>query len=215
MKKNDIEKILNSEFKNRIVTLDFKKKGDKYLLIEKDVYKYVRITTYDYYDVFPSQFAYGIGFLSIQKLLRTIIGGMYKNPENDFIPVLGIGQAELYESGDYDVLEYEIRKEEDILVMVNEVMNYLEKDALPYFESINTIEKIEPVVNASDNPRKGVTGLILAKLVGNPNYPQLKEKYRYLLKDWTEDEKEKLETAIRFLDNHTQEELQVIAIAKG
>ena len=72
--------------------------------------------------------------------------------------------------------------------------------------SISTIEKMEPVVNAGSNPRLGVTGLILAKLVDNPHYSLLKEKYRKLVKGWIDTESE-LERAISFLDNCTTAEL--------
>jgi len=59
----------------------------------------------------------------------------------------------------------------------------------------------------------GVKGLILAKMSDNPNYEELKQKYRQLFIDrqWAiQEDIDNLEKVILFLDNHSKEELEKI-----
>ena len=143
--------------------------------------------------------------------MRTTIGGRFTNPQNEYFPIIGIGQSELFESKNYPILEYDIYTEEDALKMVDEVMNYFENEALPFLESLSNLETIEKVINNEPIPQKGIFGLILAKLTGNENYEPLKSKYRDLLKEWSDWDKQELEKVISFLDKHTKEELEEIA----
>ena len=129
IKKKTGRKILETGFKDYLRNLEFKKVRYKYVARSNDVYNYFSFSVFDYYHVFPSQFYYGMGFFSVKRLLQKIVGGAYHNPENDFPPIIGIGQADLFESGDYHTVEYEITNEKEAMVMVAEVMNYLEKDA--------------------------------------------------------------------------------------
>ena len=88
-------------------------------------------------------------------------------------------------------------------------MDYFLNTLIPYFNEYTTLEKLEKKINAPGNlPNNNQLatvlkyGLILAKVVKNPNYEILKQKYRELLKEWSDWDKQELEKVISYLDSH-------------
>ena len=151
---------------------------------------------------FPTTFYYTLGNIAVGNILNQITLLNERDAQ-----IIGIGQADLFEAKKYPILKYDIYTEEDVNKMVSEVSVYFIEEALPYLESVSSIEKLEEITNTELNPWKKSIGLILAKLVNNPEYENLKSKYRELLKDWSDWDKQELEKVIDFLDSHSQEEL--------
>src|SRR5690606_15628566 len=130
------------------------------------------------------------------------------------ITVLNMNQGDLYDQGKYYIPEYRLEIENDVYRMIDELIHYLKNEALPYLESINNIEALDKIINENPTePTAGVKGLILAKMSDNPNYEELKKKYRQLFIDrqWAiQEDIDNLEKVILFLDNHSKEELEKI-----
>lgn len=202
MKKSEVSKFLSKGFGENYKSLGFKKWKYGY---KKDsgMFSYTfGFSSSDMDNSFPSDFYYRLGSFSVGNILNCITPLIEKD-----VQIIGIGQADLFEAKKFPVLKYDIYTEEDINKMVNEVSKYFIHEALPYLESISNIEKLEQITNKELNPWKKSIGLILAKLVNNPDYENLKNKYRELLKDWNDWDKQELEKVIAFLDSHSQEEL--------
>jgi hypothetical protein len=202
MKKSEVKKSLKKKFKNRLTDYGFKPLKHS---LQKDYNGFFIDFMFSMVDIgngFSSQFGIHCGFT----LLDNIYNAAFKTQKRN-LNIYAIHQGELYESQKYPILEYDLYTEEDVNIMVNQVMVYLENEALPYFEGINTLEKIEPIINKDPKPRQAVISLILAKLVDNPNYLELKKNYMNLLKNWPQYEKNQLETIVQYLDKYTREEI--------
>ena len=125
---------------------------------------------------------------------------------------------ELFEEGIYPYKNYDIYTLEEADEAINQSLDFFITRLIPKYDFYSSYKEIEIKINIQDtlvNDRflssKMKYGLILAKLVCNPNYEALKSKYRELLKDWSDWDKQELEKVIAFLDSHTQEELKQIA----
>ncbi len=202
MKNSEVSKLLSKGFGEMYKPLEFKKWKYGY---KKEVgnFSYTfGFASSNMDNSFPSTFYYRLGSYTIGRILNRI------TPITELdTQIIGIGQADLFEVKKFHVLKYDIYSEEDVYKMVSEVSKYFIEQALPYLESVSSIEKLEQITNSELNPWKKSIGLILAKLVNNPNYESLKIKYRELLKDWSDWDKQELEKVISFLDEHNQEEL--------
>ena len=206
MKISEVSKLLTKGFGEIYKPLEFKKWKYGY---KKDVGKFsytFGFASSNMDNSFPSTFYYRLGSHAIGNILNRII----PLTERD-IQIIGIGQADLFEAKKFPILKYDIYTVEDVNKMVSEVSTYFISEVLPYLESIASIEELERITNAELNPWKKSTGLILAKLVKNTEYEDLKNKYRELLKNWSDWDKQELEKVIDFLDSHSQEELQKIS----
>lgn len=212
MKAGEVNKLLHSGFKTMLNKLGFKKWKFRYVKETSNGTFYDFAFSYACYDTcFPTTFYCGIGLHKVNEILKKIMPENFVSPEQEYPIILSLGQAGLFESKQFPVSKYNIYSEDDINKMVSEVSAYFINVALPYLESISSMDKLEQIINTELNPNKSSKGLILAKLVNNPNYENLKSQYRALLKDWSETSKRELEKVISFLDNHSHEELLKIA----
>ena len=157
---------------------------------------------YDSDNSFPTQFGIRCGLKTIDKVYNVIM-----EESSEYLNLHSVSQAGLYEEKKYPKLEYDLHNESDIKLMVKEVTEYLKKEALPFFENLNSIKNLEKYRNDNLIPQQAKTGIILARLAGNLNYEKLKEQYRLLLKEWPEHEKKELEKVINYLDNSSNEKL--------
>lgn len=209
MKIKDLKKILDLEYKEKMKSIGFVKKNDRFVQsTSKYLYEFGYVI-FDYGNVYVSQFSFSLKSISYSRILSVIYG-------KELSPfVFYIRQGSLYEKDEYPVDNYFINTETEILKMVIEVVDYFENKALPYLLSISNIESIDKKINTEPiEPTEGVKGLIIARLNENPNYEKLKQTYRQLFtdRDWAIGEDiENLEKTIVFLDNHSKEELEEIA----
>jgi len=212
MKKAEVTKLLNSGFKKMLDENNFKKRKYGYIKKSSDgIYYEFGFSTKSYDICFPTTFYYGIGLNSVKEILKLILPEYFEMPENEYPTIFSMGQKKLYTYNNYPLSQYEIYTEADVLETVNEISEYFINTGLPYLKSISSINKLEQITNAELNPGKKNSGLILAKLVNNPEYETLKNKYREILKEWPDWDKQELEKVIMFLDSHSQEALLKIA----
>ena len=209
MKKRDLEKLLNSGFSEKFKPFGFKKAKYEFLKINGD-YSYDFIfSSVDRDNSFPTTFSYMLGCKSVTNLLRKVIHTRY-----EFYPIKGTGIADLFEDKKYPVKDYDIYTEDDAKKMVAEVSAYFINDALPYLESISNLHALEALTNSNPHPLKFRSGLVLAKLVANPQYDSVVEQYReaFIRTGWVvEWDKTDFEKIVAFLDAHSLDELQVMA----
>ena len=208
MKKVEVTKLLNSGFKKKLDKTHFKKWKFGYIKEMSDGFFYEFAFSSASYDTcFPTTFYCGIGLQNVKIILSKIFPEYAVVPENAYPIVFSLHQKSLFEANKFPIFKYDIYTEEDVNEMVNEVSAFFISEALPYLESISSISQLEQITNTELNPWKKSIGLILAKLVNNPEYENLKSKYRELLKDWSDWNKQELEKVIVFLDSYSQEEL--------
>lgn len=205
MKKSEANKLLDKNFKERLKFYEFKKKGFRYVREYKGFIFDFGFALVDSDNSFPSKFSYALYCLIINEILSKIF-----NKHKELI-LFSTGQYRLYEENKYPVLEYDIYTEEDALKMVDEVMCYMEKEALPFLESISDLKVIEKLINEKPVPEKAHVGIVLAKLMGNPEYENIKLVYKELIKDWAGDYNPDYDKIVSFLDSHSHEELIQIA----
>lgn len=206
MKISEVSKLLFKGFGEMYKPLEFKKWKYGY---KKEIgnFSYTfGFSSSNMDNSFPSTFYFRLGSYAVGNILNQITPLNEKDTQ-----IVGIGQADLFEAKKFYILKYDIYNEEDINKMVSEVSKYFIEQALPYLESVSSIEKLEQITNEELNPWKKSIGLILAKLVNNPEYENLKQKYRELLKDWSDWDRKELEKVISFLDSQSHEELLKIA----
>lgn len=207
MKKSEVRKILEDQFKKRLKEYGFNNKGYTFLKKISDTTFFINFlfSLIDSDNSYPSQF----GFCLINQRINNIFSEIFRR--NNDIWLLSTNQSRLYEENKYPDLEYDIYTEEDALKMVDEVMCYMEKEALPFLESISDLKVIEKLINEKPVPEKAHVGIVLAKLMGNPEYENLKLVYKELIKDWAGDYNPDYDKIVSFLDSHSHEELIQIA----
>jgi hypothetical protein len=210
MKKSEIRQYLESNF--RVVLEGLKKRKYRFYKDFGELYFAFGLGIIDSDNSFPSTFNYGIGNLNYSNLLNFMIDNLDLNFQKDkYMTVFGSGQIRLFDEGKYPVLEYDICTEADAQKMVNEVSNYILTNVLPEWEANPTLEFLERKVNQKLSDSSNFFGLILAKLVRNPNYKIIKNHYENISREWSDGDKKNLEKIISFLDSHSHEELLKIS----
>ena len=217
MKLGELTKHINEVLKTELIPLGFKKDGYGYTLNEKGFTKKIMFSSVNRDNSFPTAFAIWLGFLGIDKILLTATDNEAELRKTKNGGQIFIRQEELFEQGKYPINAYDIYTLEEANQAMQESLYYFLNSVIPEYSELN-IQDLESKINLNDvftNDRflsnKLKYGLILAKLVNNPEYENLKMKYRKLLNDWSEWDKQELEKVIEFLDNHNQEELLKIS----
>jgi hypothetical protein len=214
MKKTEVNKYLNNGFKQSLGN-QFKKNNYSLIKIINDFYFMFGWGIVDLGNFFPCTFSYGIGNLKYNNLYNYLINELNINQQsNKYLYAKSTGQLKLFDEGKYPILEYAIRTETDAQKMVDDVSDYILNKVLPEWEANPTIEYLEKKVNEKLRNVLNFSGLILAKMVENPDYDKIKQHFLCVSTDWAEWDKEDLKKVIEFLDNHTKEELNTIAEGK-
>lgn len=211
MKQSEVRKALETGFK---VKFGNTLKKHKYVLIKHfgEIYFDFGVGIVDYDNSFPSTFYFGFGNKIYSNLFNKMINQFGLNIQgNKFFIAIGTGQLRLFKEGKYPILEYDICTQADAQKMVDEVSTYILNEVLPEWEANPTLEYLEKKVNEKLTDVPSFSGLILAKLVGNPKYESIKQHFTNVSQDWGDWDKKDLEKVIEFLDNHNREELLQIA----
>ncbi|AUS06130.1 hypothetical protein [Pseudotamlana carrageenivorans] len=211
MNKKKLEKIKSIVLDSRLSKIGFKRWKYRYLNKKDDFYYSFMFTIYDYNDIFPSNFSYGIGNKTVTKICRLLFPEEYNIPENKYALTMAFHQIQLFEEGRYPNLEYKITNENELYDSLNETIKYFETTGFPELIAISNLKQLDKLINENpENPLSGYHGLILAKLVNNPDYQNLISVYRNLFKkkNWqNEEDIKKLETVISFLNDYSSTEL--------
>jgi hypothetical protein len=214
MKKAELNKYLEKGFKEKLIS-DYKKKKYRYVKEYSQFYFTFMYSSVNLDEWYPTTFSFGIGSIKLKKILEQIFPKKYIDfPENQFRPHLIYSQISLFDKGKYPILEYDIKSEVDAQKMVDEVSDYILNKVLLEWEANPTLEYLEKKVNEKLVDVPNFSGLILAKLVNNPNYEIIKAHFIEVSKDWAEWDKEDLQKVILFLDSKSQEELLEISEMK-
>lgn len=218
MKISELTKYINESAKNKLSSLGFKKDGYGFTLNENGFTKKIIFSSVDRDNSFPTSYAVWFGLLVVDKILYKATGNADEFKKVKHGGQIFIRQVELFEQGKYPIKDYDIYTFEQADQAVNQSLNYFLNTIIPEYDEFKNIQHLEKKINLKDvftNDRflssRVKYGLILAKLVNNPEYENLKNKYRELLKDWSDWDKQELEKVISFLDSHSQEELQKIS----
>ena len=98
-------------------------------------------------------------------------------------PTIGIALENFYNDG--NGYQLTLASDIDILPCYHRLLYLFNKVAIPFFEKYSSIEELDKEVNIAhrksifSGPKyEGNLGIILAKLVNNPHYSKLEEKYR-------------------------------------
>ncbi len=218
MKAAELKKYLHEAVKAKLNLLGFKKHDSWYY---KNINNYtyaIIISSLNYDNSFPTSFAATFGFVSIDKILYKSTGREKEFTNCKIGGQLFITQAELFENNKYPCKDYDIYTFEQAYDAINQMLDYFLTELMPNMNEFANILKLEEQINAKQqftNDRFLATklkyGLILAKLVNNPKYETLKNRYREILKEWPDWDKQELEKVIMFLDSHSQAALKLIA----
>ncbi|CAM3089278.1 hypothetical protein [Flavobacterium frigoris] len=218
MKISELTKHINEAVKQRLSPLGFKKDGYGFTLNENGFTKKIIFSSIDRDNSFPTSFSVWFGFLGVDRVLFRATGNEVDLKKIKHGGQVFIRQVELFEQGTYPFKDYDIYTFEQADDAVSESLNYFIDFIIPDMNKFKSVLKLEEQINLKGqfiNDRflstKVKYGLILAKLVNNPNYEFLKNKYRELLNDWSDWDKQELEKVIDFIDTHSQEELLKIA----
>lgn len=207
MKKSELKKQLSAGFKAKLSPLGFKKSKYGFVKIDGDYSYSFIISSVDRYDFFPTNFAYSLRCSSIGKILKNIID--LHEDSYPYYPVMSQGQADLYEMKRYPLFPHKFCTESDAAEVIEQVSSYFIGTALPYMESISSLEALEKLTNQQPHPYSIRTGPLLGKLVNNASYLAIVQEYRESLKNWkAEWDKKDFEAIVTFLDAHSVEELQ-------
>lgn len=209
MKKVEVNKYLMQQFREAFRLKKFKK--HKYGLIcnlnSLNFYFGYSLAHYDL--LFFSGFSYSISASKIDNIYSIIEG-----QKETMVNLFSNSQIRLFDEGKYPVLEYDIKNEEDAQKMVEEVSAYILNEVLPEWEASPTLEYLEQKVNEKLSDIPNFSGLILAKLVNISRYEEVKKHFIDISQGWGETDKKDLKQIIAFLDNHSTEELKLIAEGK-
>jgi len=210
MKKSDVKKLLDREFKLRLGK-GVKKAKYNWIKPFGDLYIRFGYGIVDSDNSFPSSFYYSIGSLLFSNTMNHIIKSKKLNIQEDkYIAAIGTGQITLFDEGRYPVLEYDIYTEQDAQKMVDEVSDYILNTILPPWEANPTVEYLEKQVNSEVKDSPNFSGLILSKIVDGSDYELIKNTLVNYSNDWSEFDKNDLIQVIEFLDNHSSEELRLL-----
>ena len=183
MKKADLNKYLEKNFKLALGA-GYKKK--KYSLQKElgEIFFSIGFGIVNSDNSFPSTFSYCIGSLNYNRIYTKIW------EESEPFGCMCTGQLRLFDEGKYPILEYDIYTEADAQKMVDEVSSYILNTVLPEWEANPTLEYLEKKVNEKLTDSRNFSGLILAKLVCNPNYQTIKQHYENISQTWPDWDKE-------------------------
>lgn len=207
MKLTDLKKILFSTYGESLKPLGFKKEKYGFRKNEGNFSYFFNFSSIDRDNSYPTEFSYSLSVKSLARILSNVI---YFNGE--YYQVTGGSQVNLFEMKKYPIKDYDIYTESDALSMAKEVLTYFINETLPYLKSISSLETLETLVNKAPHPLSFRSGLVLAKLVDNPQYDSLVEQYRESFKGWVvEWDKTDFEKIVAFLDCHSLDELHAMA----
>ncbi len=217
MKITEVKKELLTKVLGSFKTLGFSKRGSLITKTYAGYQIYLAFSVVDNDNSFPTTFHFGISSLTLNNLLVRVF------PEkgyvmNQYAGAYGQKQAMLFDKKEYSILEYDIRSDADIDLMVNDLLVYFNKKVIIKLEQLQNLNRLSIIVNSQETikesmhqPTTAINGLILCKISGVPNYDIIKNNYINLSKEWSEWDRNDLEKTIRFLDNHSQKELKEIA----
>jgi hypothetical protein len=208
MKKNEVNNYLNKGFIQKTKAKGLKKNKYRFVCdlgVIKFEFGYSLVNSVAFF----SQFGFHFYSPKIDRIYSLIYG-----EQKSMMNLYANSQARLFDTGEYPILEYTIKTEADAQEMVDEVSNYILNVVLPEWEANPTIEYLEKKANEKLPDVPNYAGLILAKMVRNPDYEKIKQHFLNISVDWNEWNKESLQKVIDFLENHTVEELNVIANEK-
>lgn len=218
MKASELKKYIHELIKDRLLPLGFRKHDSWYYKNEIGFTTSIIISSLNYDNSFPTSFSIAYGFVGVDKILLMATSSVNEANKCKIGGQIFIRQQELFEKGKYRIKDYDIYTFEQANEAVKESLEYLLDTIIEENKQYNSNENIERKINGKGNfdndrflPNNLKYGLILAKLVKNPEYEDLKNKYRELLKNWSDWDKQELEKVINFIDSHSQEELQKIS----
>jgi hypothetical protein len=213
MKLVEARKYLHKSFKESFLK-DYKNIKYGYVKYFNELYFKFGISLVNSDKSFPSIFGFSIGSVKVKLILEIVLPKKFRDIQENRYPVcMNYNQIRLFDEGKYPVLEYNIYNEIDAQKMVNEVSEYLLKEVVPEWEANPTNEYLEKKVNEKLSDSPNFSGLILAKLVNNPDFVRIKQHYLFVSQNWAEWDKRDLIKVIEFLENHDTNEL--LAIANG
>jgi len=217
MKISEVKKELLSKALISFKLLGFSKKGS--LIVKSSQYFeiYLAFGVVDNDNSFPTTFHFGISSIVLNNLLFKIFPEKgYK--KNQFSGVYGQKQTLLFDKKEYPILEYDIKNTSDIDKMIADILDYFQRKIIKKLERLQNVQELSILLNSQEVIAESmhltttaINALIFCKLSDNINYNLVKSKYRELLKDWSDWDKQELEKVISFLDNHSQEELLKIS----
>jgi len=201
-KKEVLRNVLNL-LSNELSSFDFKLilKEQGFIRKEKSFIYLFFILIYDRTNIDTGEKGFkiepfaNISILDIENFYKNVTLNNYLKTEWDFI-TLGNSIAELKANPDgihkkwNESLDLFIFYEKDIQIVSNELIKQFKNFALPYFNTNNTVKRVDQLFN--EHPRRYsvhmsndlfrfIKGLIAAKLVENPNFSQLLNIYSDLL----------------------------------
>ncbi|SOE20420.1 hypothetical protein SAMN06298216_0913 [Spirosomataceae bacterium TFI 002] len=151
--------------------------------------------------------------------IQNIEGEIFE--EKGIYDTLSTGMATYFNEINY---RYKIKSQEDIIEWGKIVRKFYEEYAVPFFEKYNSLDAIDKLLN--DHPTEKVIylddlgwriikGLIVAKLINNPKYNELRVYYKSEVESKFQGYfmYEKCMKTIDFLETHSQEELIKISEA--
>ncbi len=169
----------------------YKKKSNEYQCIEGDFIFSFCIDQLRWSDHYSIDVRLEISQKNVEDILQKIIG------KQRFRMTMGnnIGQIKLSPDGRKYIaggLQFILLFEEDIAAAIETLFNYYTTIAKPYFKKYNTLEAIDDIINNEPfeylPPHYGaglwnrcMKGLIVAKLINNPNYDKLVTIYNDLI----------------------------------
>lgn len=207
MKLTDLKKLLFSTYGESLKPLGFKKEKYGFRKNDGNFSYFFNFSSIDRGNSYPTEFSYSLSVKSLARILSNVISF-----NGEYYQVTGGSQVNLFEVKKYPIKDYDIYTENDALSMAEEVLTYFINETLPYLKSISSLEALDALINKAPHPLSFRSGLVLAKLVGNPQYDSLVEQYRESFKGWVvEWDKTDFEKIVAFLDAHSLDELQVMA----
>ncbi|MCT4639847.1 MAG: hypothetical protein N4A72_19265 [Bacteroidales bacterium] len=216
MKLTEVKKIVLKEALVEFKHMGYTKKKD-YLIRNREKFSYyVGFAFVDNDNSFPTNFHYGIS----SKLLNNILLEIFPEKgykQDEYIGVYGINQLLLYDKKKYPILEYDIKSEMDIKIMVKEMVTYFNEFVLPFLEQLSSYDTLNNFLNSkgviSESmhlPTTLINGIIFSRITKDEGYDKVKTRYRDLIESWSEWDKLDLIKVIEFLDNHSYEDLILI-----
>ncbi|NJB38183.1 hypothetical protein [Croceivirga sp. JEA036] len=210
MNAKELRKYLNNSFKEKLTPYGFKKNGAIFYLMENGKSYSISFNSLNYDNSYPTSFFCFSGFIEVEKKYMELLNKNEKEiAKTKISSQLYTNQAYLFDQKKYHCSNYDLYTFDEAEKAVLEIVEYYTKIILPNFKKIETINDLDSWFNAKEympNSRRLkidiIYGLLVAKLVSNPNYDILKIEYRKLSSHFSEWDRNDLNQAIEKIESN-------------
>ncbi|MDZ7363650.1 MAG: hypothetical protein ONB46_23475 [candidate division KSB1 bacterium] len=165
----------------------------------------IYVALWDYQPEFIFSLTMGVRLDAVEQVFHLFSGSP---PKYQSMSMTTLTQLEYFTAGKRK--EYKISTEAEISTALDDLFKIVTEKVLPFFEKYRDVPSIEAAVNSGSLPTRfdstqlpagAMHAVILAHLVGNPNFERMVVQFQDAMRGFPEVEKDKFNRLVAYLIN--------------